>query len=329
MRNVSKVVVSLGLAFGLVTTATAETLTKPDGYPSRTISMIVPFGTGGGSDQVARAMAQELEAIMGVSFQIVNKPGAGGLAALPDFMIVSPDGYTMLQHTDGLVTGYASGKSQVQPGIDAIPICTVQVAFSMMLINPKDERFTDWPSLVAYAKQAGEPLQVATSSGVGSHEHVSTMQVSNAAGITMEVVPFGDPGERTAAILGGHIDVLFDQADSAMPYVREGELKPVLVLLPDTPEALGDIPSLKAMGLNFEPTVKTRGFFVPAGTPEPIVSYLEQACERAYNTERFQKFNVDTFHHLTRSFYNSADTRVLMANMAESYSAIFKSLGIR
>lgn len=329
MKLVLSALLSLGLGLGLATPAAAQSLDKPDGYPSRTISMIVPFGTGGGSDQLARAMARELEDIMGVSIQIVNKPGAGGLAALPDFMIANPDGYTILQHTDGLVTGYASGNSQVQPGVDAIPICTAQVAFSMLLINPEDDRFSDWPSMVAYAKQAGDSLQVATSSGVGSHEHVSTMEVANAAGIQMDVVPFGDPGERAAAILGGHIDVLFDQADSAMPYVREGQLKAVLVLLPETPDALGDIPSLNDVGLDFEPTVKTRGFFVPAGTPEPIISYLEQACELAYRTERFQQFNVDTFHHLTRSFYNSADSRTLMATMADTYSTLFKTLGIK
>lgn len=329
MRIALTACISMGLSAFATYGAFAQVLEKPGDYPSRTITMIVPFGTGGGSDLVARAMSQELKEIMGVSFQIVNKPGAGGLASLPDFMIAKPDGYTILQHTDGLVTGFASGISSVEPGVDAIPICTAQVAFSMMLINPEDTRFSDWPSLVEYAKGSGESLRVATSSGVGSHEHVSTVQVAESAGIKMDVVPFGDPGERVAAILGGHIDVLFDQPDSAMAYVNEGQLVPVLVLLKETPEALGDIPSLTDMGLDFEPTVKTRGFFVPGGTPEPIVDYLASACDAAYNTDRFLKFNVDTYSHLARSFYNAEETSELFDGMLATYTELFTELGIK
>lgn len=308
--------------------AAAQDLVKPDGYPSRTVTMIVPFGTGGGSDQVARAVSRELEEIMGVGIQVVNRPGAGGLTALPDFMVAAADGYTILQHTDGLVTGFAAGSSNVEVGVDAIPICILQVAFSMLLINPENEHFSDWESMVEYSMGSGNSLLVATSSGVGSHEHMTTMQVAGAAGIDLEVVPFGDPGERYSSILGGHIDVLFAQAGETMAYVREGQLKPILIIQKESPEVFSDVPSLTDAGLDFMPTVKTRGLYVPAGTPEPVRDYLAAACERAYETDRFKAFNEATFTHLVRSFYNAEDALKLSREMAETYSTMFADLGI-
>lgn len=308
--------------------AVAQDLIKPDGFPSRTITMMVPFGTGGGADQVARAVSRELQEIMGVGIQVVNKPGAGGLTALPDFMVAAADGYTILQHTDGIVTGFAAGASQVEVGVDAFPICILQVAFSMMLINPADTRFSDWESLVDYAKSSEQSLMVASSSGVGSHEHVTTMQVAEAADIELEVVPFGDPGERYSSIIGGHVDMLFDQAGDSMPYVREGQLKPVLIIQKESPEVFADVPSLTDAGLDFAPTVKTRGLYVRADTPEPVRNYLAAACEQAYETERYMAFNESTFTHLVRSFYNAEDALKLSNEMTDTYRKMFADLGV-
>lgn len=308
--------------------ATAGDLAKPDGFPSRTITMIVPFGPGGGSDQVARAMSSEFEAMMGVGVQIVNRPGVGGLASLPDFMVAPADGYTILQHTDGFVTGFAAGRSQVEPGVHALPLCITQVAFSMLMINPEETRFSDWDSLLAYARQADAPLRVATSSGVGSHEHTSIVQISEAAGIEFEVVPFGDPGERYASIIGGHMDVLFDQPGSTITFLREGQIKPVLVLLRETPDVFEGVPSLSDAGLDFEPTVKTRGFWVRADTPEPIRAYLAEACRRGYETERYLAFNEETYTHLVRSFYDADEALELSLGMLETYQTMFRQLGV-
>jgi putative tricarboxylic transport membrane protein len=307
----------------------AASLQKPKGYPSRTITMMVPFGTGGGSDEVARALAREFQDIMGVGIQIVNKPGAGGIAALPDFMVAPDDGYTILEHTDGIVTGYAAGKSKVEPGKDVLPICITQVAFSMIFINAHEKRFTDWKSLVAYAKSSGKSLKIATSSGIGSHEHVTSMQVAEGAGIKLDVVPFGDPGQRYSSIIGGHIDLLFDQAGDAMPYVREGKLKPVLMILKKSPEAFKNVPALPDVGLNFDPTFKFRGFWVRAGVPAERRAYLEKACHMAFETKRYQAFNHKTYTDLVRSYYDTKDALDLSRRMIATYQGMFKKLGIK
>jgi tripartite-type tricarboxylate transporter receptor subunit TctC len=137
--------------------AAQEQLQKPDGFPQRPLTMIVPYGPGGGSDQLARAMVAAMEPLIGVGVQVVNKPGGGGLAAIPDFMAAPPDGYTILESIDDIATNYASGKLDLHPAEDMVPICMAQITFNQIYIRPDDERFSDWESFVAHAKEhAGE-----------------------------------------------------------------------------------------------------------------------------------------------------------------------------
>ena len=123
---------------------------KPAGFGNRPLTMIVPYGAGGGSDQLSRAMAKAIEEETGLSFQVVNKPGGGGTAAIPDFMISPPDGFTVMEHIDTAVAAYAKGDIRENPAKDWIPICIAQITFSQIYIRPDETRYTDWESLVAY-----------------------------------------------------------------------------------------------------------------------------------------------------------------------------------
>ena len=123
-----------GNAFG-------EMIEKPDGYPARPITMIVPFGAGGGSDQLARAMAQSMGKTADIQFQVVNKPGGGGTAAIPDFMLSPADGYTVMEHIDNAISAYAAGDIKENPAEDWVPICMTQITFSQIYVRSDDDRF--------------------------------------------------------------------------------------------------------------------------------------------------------------------------------------------
>ena len=99
------IISSFSVAVMLSASSRAEMLEKPAGFGIRPLTMIVPFGAGGGSDQLARAMAKAMEQTAGISFQVVNKPGGGGTAAIPDFMLAPADGYTVLEHIDSVPFG--------------------------------------------------------------------------------------------------------------------------------------------------------------------------------------------------------------------------------
>lgn len=302
----------------------------PGGYPERPITVISPFGPGGGSDRVARAMASELSEITGGDFQVVNQPGAGGLEALPEFFVAQPDGYTILQHTESPITAFAAGRISQRPGEDLKPICVTQVAFSMFFIAGDNENYQDWEEMVAYFEETGDPVRVATSSGTGSHEHVSVVQTENASGLDFEIIPFGDPGERYSAVLGGHADLLFDQPGHLMQYVEQGELIPAMQLLRERPDdpVLSEVPSITDIGYDFEPTFKIRGFYFHQDVPEDIQAYMQWACGEAYQTESYQAFNEETFTHLVRSYYGPDDAVDLIDTMITTFQDMYEEIGI-
>lgn len=301
---------------------------KPDGFPTRDITVIIPFGPGGGSDQMMRALGAEMSRIMGVDLRYTNKPGAGGLAAIPDFLVAPADGYTLIQHHDAVVTGQAANKHPLVIGENIVPICIPQQDFSQLFINPEDKRFSDWESLVAYAKESGETLRVAASSGQGSHEHTMVAKMADGAGISLEVVPFGDPGQRVGAILGQHVALYYDQPGEARPYVDSGRLVPVLTVLEESPEAFSDVPGLRDVGLNFDPTIKFRGLWASPSVPQERRDYLEAVCREAANSEGFQKYLKRTFTHLNSQFYGSEEALELTRRMVATYRETFQKLGI-
>ncbi|MEM9443494.1 MAG: tripartite tricarboxylate transporter substrate-binding protein, partial [Pseudomonadota bacterium] len=132
---------AVAMAVAMTVTATAIAQDKPADFPERPLTMIVPYGAGGGSDQLSRAMAASMEPVLGQPIQVVNKPGGGGMAAVPDFMTAPADGYTVLESIDDAVTNHVSGKLAEHPGNDWEPLCMAQITFSQIYIRPDDERF--------------------------------------------------------------------------------------------------------------------------------------------------------------------------------------------
>lgn len=313
---------------GVVNAQSTEAPDKPGGYPSRDITVMIPFGPGGGSDQMMRALGAEMSRIMGVDFRYTNKPGAGGLAAIPDFLVAPTDGYTLLQHHDAVVTGQAAGKHRLVIGENIVPICIPQQDFSQLFINAEDDRFSDWESLVEYARDSGETLRVAASSGQGSHEHSMVTLIAEGSGIDLEVVPFGDPGERVSAILGQHLALYYDQPGEARPYVQEGQLTPVLSIVEEAPDAFSDIPDLRDVGLEFNPTLKFRALWASPEVPEERRDYLEAVCRQAAESEGFQAYLKRTYTHLNSRFYGSEEGTEFAQQMLETYRTTFRNLGI-
>ena len=159
-------VLTLAAVFALPATPLA--MEKPNGFPNRPMTMIVPYGAGGGSDQLARAMATALEKVVGVPVKVVNKPGGSGVAGLSDFFMARPDGYTITEHIDDAATLYASGVIKENPSEDWYPVCIAQIAFSQIYVRPDDKRFPDWDAFVKYAKENPGKIKLANVANVGS-----------------------------------------------------------------------------------------------------------------------------------------------------------------
>ena len=306
----------------------------PDGFPKRQITIIVCFGAGGGSDQMARAMGAAAEGVLGVPVVVTNKKGAGGLGCLPDFLGAPADGYTILQHTDNLVTLYASKKSDLNPATDITPLLIANVVASQLFINAKDERFLtdgkpDFDKVLAYAKANPGQMTVANYGTSENLEGVTMGKLEKFFGFTSKIVAFDKPAERYGSVIGGRIDVLFEQISDVRSLVESGDLAPVLSIWPQRFKVYPDTKSTgQDYGMEWTPTVKWRALFVRKDTPKPILDFLEDAMKTAWATESHQAWLKKKGMHLLNSYRTSAETTQIAADEIETYSDAYRELGL-
>ena len=327
-KSLVAVFCAAGLLGGLGQIAPAAGLDKPDGFPERPLTIIVPYGAGGGSDQLTRAMAASLETVIGVGVQVVNKPGGGGMAAVPDFMTAPADGYTLLESIDDAVTNHVSGKLKENPGEDWTPVAMAQITFSQIYIRPDDDRFTDWASFVAYAKANPGQVKMANLGNLGSMERVSMLKIEQNTGIETNQIAFDKPAERYGALIGGHVDALFEQPGDVRNFLDAGQMTPILTFLTERPSAFPDTPSLSDVGAGFEPLLRFRGFWLHPEVPEERRAYLEAAFKEAWASDSFQAFNEKKYMHLIDSYRDTAGSKALIQNAIETYTAVYKEIGL-
>ncbi len=218
--------------------------------------------------QLSRAMVKAIEEETDLTFQIVNKPGGGGTAAIPDFMIAPADGHTIMQHIDTAVAAYAKGDIRENPAEDWIPLCTTQITFSQIYIRPEEDRYTDWDSFLAYAKENPGKLSMGLLGKVGSMELVTMRQISEALDLDLRQVTFDKPAETYGSLIGAQVDVLFEQPGDVRSFLDAGQMKPILTILNERPAAFADVPTHREVGADFDPLTRFRGFYVKA--PKPL-----------------------------------------------------------
>lgn len=317
--TVWRISLALSLVFILCISVTALALEKPKGFPNRPITMIVPYGAGGGSDQVSRAMAIALEKVIGVPIKVVNKPGGSGVAGLSDFFMARPDGYTITEHIDDAATLYASGIIKENPSEKWYPVCIAQIAFSQIYVRPDDKRFPNWDAFVKYAKENPGKIKLANVANVGSMERVVTSLLEKDQGIKLTQVSFDKPAERYGSLVGGHVDALFEQPGDVRPYMESGDMKPILTILKERPEAFSDVPCLTDIGAKFTPLYRFRGFFLRSEVPTDRQKYLEWAFKEAWNSDSFQKFNRQKYMHLIDSYRDIEGGKELVRDTIKTY----------
>ncbi|MGI9493024.1 MAG: tripartite tricarboxylate transporter substrate binding protein [Geminicoccaceae bacterium] len=322
----SKTVSIAALALTAAVTIPALAQEKPADFPERPLTMIVPYGAGGGSDQLSRAMATAMEETLGQPIQVVNKPGGGGMAAVPDFMTAPADGYTLLESIDDAVTNHVSGKLAENPAVDWEPLCMAQVTFSQIYVRPDDDRFSDWDSFVAYAKD--NQVSVANVGNIGSMERINMLKIEEAIGFKSNQIAFDKPAERYAALIGGQVDALFEQPGDVRNFLDADQMTPILSIYPERPDAFADVPTHVEAGADFEALLRFRGFYIHPDVPEDRKRFLEATCKQGFDSASFQEFNESKYMTLIDSYRDTAGSVELINNAAETYTAVYKELGL-
>lgn len=330
MRSLVKALLAFGM-IGAPLIAFAGDIKKPGDYPKRPITIMFCYGKSGGSAQSIMAMKGPAAKIMGVNVNMVSKPGGGGVNCLPDYLQTPLDGYTILQHTDGIVTTYVKGMHDVHPGKDLIPLLIMNVAPTGLYIKGGDKRFMtngkpDFDKVVKFAKQGKGKMSL---SNINSDmELITRIMVEKHFGYETKQVLFGKPAQRYGAVIGGKLDLLMEQPGDVSKHVAAGTLAPVLSVWPERFKVAPDARSTGGdYGMKWEPLLRFRGLFVRKGTPPEIVKYLQEVMAEAYQTDEHQAFIKRKSLDIVDSFRSAEDAKKVMFSAISDYAKIFKEMG--
>lgn len=260
-------------------------------WPSKPVRIVVPFAAGGTTDILARAIAPELTRVFGQSFYIDNKAGAGGNLGA-DMVAKSPgDGYTLLMGTVGThgINRALYAKLPFDPIKDFAPITVVAGVPNVMELNAefaKAHNIQTVQDFIAYAKANPGKINMA-SSGNGTSIHMAGELFKSMAGVYMVHFPYRGSNPALLDMIGGSMDVMFDNLPSSLPHIKSGKLKALAVTSSQRSAALPDLPTVEEVG---GPTLKGFeasswfGLLAPAGTPADVVNRIQQEVAKALAT---------------------------------------------
>ena len=260
-------------------------------WPTRPVRIVVPFAAGGTTDILARALAPELQRVFGQSFIVDNKPGAGGNSGSAEVARSAPDGHTLLMGTVGThaINAALYPKLPYDPVRDFAPITLVAGVPNVLVMNPASAQrlgVETVADLVRALKANPAKLNMA-SSGNGTSIHLSGELFKSLTGTFMVHIPYRGSGPALMDLVGGTMDVMFDNLPSALPQIKGGKLKALAVTSAARSAALPDVPTVAEAGgpaLKSYEATSWFGLLAPAGTPPEIVNRLQQETAKALAT---------------------------------------------
>lgn len=253
-------------------------------FPSKTITLIVPYAAGGSSDVRARQIAQKISVYLGQSVIVDNKPGANGNIGTNAIAKATPDGHTIgLGNLAPLtVNKTLMPNTPFDAATDLVPIVLLEKGPLILVVNAEKSPFKSVKDLVAAMKAAPGKLSYA-SAGSGGSFHLAGEMFKASTGVFSVHVPYRGGGPATNDLLAGQVDYMFDMVPAAMSYVKATpqKLRPLAVAHDKRLPSLPDVPTFAELGVKEMEISNWFGVVAPKGTPKPIVDKLNQAINRA------------------------------------------------
>jgi len=262
------------------------------GYPDRVIRIVVPFAPGGGTDVVARTLAQEMAKDLGVSIVIENKPGAGTIIGTQAVATSEPDGYTLLMGTfANAVNPSLKATLPYDPHKDFAPVALVARSFNIVVVNPKSP-IRSIADLIAAAKADPAKLSYGTY-GTGTSAHLAGELFKNLAKVDLTTVPYKGAAPAITDLLGGQIQVMFTTVASAASLIEGGQLRALAVTSAERSPAFPQLPTVAEAGVSGYSAESWYGLFAPAKTPGDVIDRLNKSAATAVQSEAFKKLAVN------------------------------------
>jgi tripartite-type tricarboxylate transporter receptor subunit TctC len=272
----------VAILLGLAVSASAQE------WPSKQVTIVVPFGPGGSADLLARILATHMQAKYKVPFVVENRAGAGGSIGAGYVAKAAPDGYTLLVGTvsSNAINAFLYTKLSFDVDRDFQPVSLLVRFPNLLFVNPKLP-VKNVPELIAYLKASGGKSNYG-SSGIGTSSHLSVVMFELATGVKMTHVPFRSTGEVVNNMIGGHIDLAIDSMTTTWPQAQSGTVRALAVSTPARSPVAPDLPTIGETVKGYEATA-WQGFFAPAGTPRPIVEKMAAEIKRIWQLPEVDK----------------------------------------
>ena len=283
MRSLLKAAAVAAATFGICLGAFAED------YPSRQITLVVPYPPGGGVDAMARVVAEKLSVSLGQQVVVDNRAGGSGLVGTRSFIKSAPDGYTLfLGHTGSIsINPNLYANAGFDPRKDFAPAGLIASMPVALLAHPSFPAKTIG-DVVAIAKKEGSKFNIGTSA-VGTGGYLSAELFKSIAGIDAAIIPYKGTGQVMNDLLGNHVPIAFGVLPPALGNLQAGTLRAIAVLSPKRFSLLPDVPTASESGLPGFESVLHYGVLAPAGTPRPIIDRLNAALRALVDTDQVKQ----------------------------------------
>ena len=298
-------------------------------FPSRPVTIVVPFSAGGPTDIVARTLAAAMEKPLGgPSIIVENKPGAGGTIGASDVARAAPDGYRLLVHHIGMSTQPSLyRKLSYNPVTDFQPITLINDV-PMTIVTKADFPAKDFKELLAYVKQNSAKITLANA-GIGAASHLCGLMFMTAIDRQLTPVPYKGTAPALTDLMGGQVDLMCDQTTNTTQQIKSGKIKAYAVTSAERLATFPDVPTAKESGL---PTLQIgiwHALYAPKGTPKAVVDKLVAAAQAALADPALQKRFADLGAVMyPKAQQNPEAVAVKLKSEIEQWSPVIKKAGV-
>jgi putative tricarboxylic transport membrane protein len=314
--------VSIGIVLALVTTSCARDASREStaSYPARDVTIVVPFGAGGGSDVLSRTIANVIRELklVPVNLLVENRPGSSGAIGYTYVARQAANPYALATVSVSFFTTPLLGASEVTYK-DFTPVAAIAMSPYIMAVRAASP-------IKSFDEVKGARRLTTGTVGVVSDPVLLARMLQNATGVTIDTVPFDGEGEVMTAVLGGHIDFMLGNPGEVLPQIEAGTLRPIAVSTATRLQTLSNTPSFNELGYDIE-HVQLRGVVMPPDVPADTVAFWEGALRAVAESPEWKREYLDRFRDEPR-FVGSKEFGQVLETTNELYAKLMTDLGL-